>query len=51
MNKVLIIAVIPPLIVGGVSIYLDRFINLFAYKVFHLKLLDLKKERLCQKDN
>jgi|APSaa5957512535_1039671.scaffolds.fasta_scaffold60647_3 glycosyltransferase involved in cell wall biosynthesis len=50
MNKILVIGVIPPPI-GGVSIHIDRFVNLYTDKEFDLRVIDLRERRMYKKGN
>ncbi len=49
MNKVMIIGTIPPPI-GGVTIHLDRFLNLFDEKEYQIGIFDIKKFTLFRRD-
>lgn len=49
MNKIIIIGTIPPPI-GGVTIHLDRFLNLFDEKEYEIGIFDIKKQALYRKD-
>ena len=49
MNKIIIIGTIPPPI-GGVTIHLDRFLNLFDEKEYEIGIFDIKKQALHRKN-
>lgn len=49
MNKVMIIGTIPPPI-GGVTIHLDRFLNLFDEKEYQIGVFDIKKFTLFRRE-
>lgn len=50
MNKIIIIGTLPPPI-GGVTIHLDRFLNIFDEKQYEIGIFDIKKQSLYRKDN
>lgn len=49
MNKIIMIGTIPPPI-GGVTIHVDRFLNLFDEKEYEIGIFDIKKHALHRKD-
>lgn len=49
MNKIIIIGTMPPPI-GGVTIHLDRFLNLFDEKEYEIGIFDIKKQALYRKN-
>lgn len=49
MNKIFLVGSIPPPI-GGVTIHLDRFLNLYSTNKFNIAIFDIKKMGLFEKN-
>ena len=49
MNKVLLIGSMPPPI-GGVTIHIDRFVNLYNGEKYQVAVFDIKKRTLFKKE-
>jgi len=49
MNKFLLIGSMPPPI-GGVTIYIDRFLNFYDDEKYQIAVFDIKKRKLFKKE-
>jgi glycosyltransferase involved in cell wall biosynthesis len=49
MNKILLLGSVPPPI-GGVTMHIDRFLNLYSDKEYQISVFDIKKRTLFQKE-